>query len=72
MVKPEEGYAILTNICLPVDLLLELAKQGFSVEYEYEHGDYKYRPASSVSSVKLISGEELIANQVAYRMKKEK
>lgn len=70
MVDEKEGYAILSNIAVPISMMHELAKHGFSVDYDYVNSDYEYRPKGSVDNIKLISGQQLIANQVAYRMKK--
>lgn len=70
MVNEQEGYAILERVAVPMDMLKEIAKQGFSVDYDYENGEYLYRPKDTVQDIKMISGHSLIANQVAYRMKK--
>lgn len=73
MVDADKGYALLTNVAIPVELLPEIAKCGFSVQYDYVDSDYRYRPSNGgVDSVRLISGEQLIANQIAYRMEKDK
>lgn len=72
MVDANEGYAILNQVAVPVSMLNELAKHAVSVDYEYAEGGYLYRPkGDGVDSIKLISGADLIANQIAYRMKKE-
>jgi hypothetical protein len=70
MVNEKEGYAILSNIAVPISLMHELAKSSFSVDYDYVDNDYEYRPKGSVDNIKLISGQQLVANQVAYRMRK--
>ena len=73
MVDADKGYALLQNVAVPVEMLAELAKYGFTVDYDYNDGDYRWRPKSGgISSVNLISGEQLIANQIAYRMEKDK
>lgn len=73
MVDADKGYALLQNVAVPVEMLAEIASKGFTVDYDYHEGDYRWRAKSDgVSSVNLISGEQLIANQIAYRMSKEK
>jgi hypothetical protein len=73
MVDENEGYAILNQVAVPVSILNEIAKHAVSVDYEYSEGGYAFRPkCDGVDSVKLISGADLIANQIAYRIKKEK
>jgi hypothetical protein len=53
--------------------MLELiAKKGFSVDYDYNDSDYRWRPKGVVSDINLISGEQLIANQIAHRMENAK
>lgn len=71
MVEADKGYALLRNIAVPVELLDLIAKQGFSVDYDYVDNDYRYRPKDVVSDINLISGEQLIANQIAHRMEKD-
>lgn len=73
MVDADKGYALLSNVAVPVEMLSLIAQNGFSVDYDYSDGDYRWRPKSDgVGSVNLISGEQLIANQIAYRMEKDK
>ena len=73
MVDADKGYALLSNVAVPVEMLDLIAKCGFSVDYDYLDSDYRYRPKQDgVDSVKLISGAQLIANQIAYRMEKDK
>ena len=72
MVEADKGYALLRNIAVPVDMLELIAKHGFSVDYDYVDNDYRYRPKDVVSDINLISGEQLIANQIAHRMEKDK
>ena len=72
MVDSNEGYAILSQVAVPVSMLNELAKHAVTVDYEYGEGGYVYRPkGDGIDNVKLVSGADLIANQIAYRMKKE-
>lgn len=72
MVDANEGYAILNQVAVPVSMLRELSLHAVSVDYEYTDGGYLYRPkGDGVDSIKLVSGADLIANQIAYRMKKE-
>lgn len=72
MVDAEKGYALLSSVAVPVEMLAELAKCGFTVDYDYNDGDYRYRPKQDgIDSIKLISGQQLIANQIAYRMQKD-
>lgn len=73
MVDANEGYAILNQVAVPVSMLNELAKHAVSIDYEYGDGGYIYRPkGDGIDNVKLISGADLIANQIAYRMEKDK
>lgn len=73
MVNDNEGYAILSNVAVPVSMLNELAKHAVTVDYEYGDGGYIYRPkGDGIDSIKLISGADLIANQIAYRLKQSK
>ena len=72
MVEADKGYALLRNVAVPVELLDLIAKQGFSVDYDYVDNGYRYRPKDVVSEINLISGEQLIANQIAHRMEKDK
>ena len=73
MVDADKGYALLSNVAVPVEMLSLIAQNGFSVDYDYSDGDYKWRPKTDgVGSVSLISGQQLIANQIAYRMEKDK
>lgn len=72
MVEADKGYALLRNIAVPVDMLELIAKHGFSVDYDYNDNDYRWRPKGMVSDINLISGEQLIANQIAHRMEKDK
>ena len=72
MVEADKGYALLRNIAVPVEMLDLIAKQGFSVDYDYNDGDYRWRAKDVVSDINLISGEQLIANQIAHRMEKDK
>jgi hypothetical protein len=71
MVEADKGYALLRNIAVPVDMLELIAKHGFSVDYDYNDNDYRWRPKGMVSDINLISGEQLIANQIAHRMEKD-
>lgn len=72
MVEADKGYALLRNIAVPVEMLDLIAKNGFSVDYDYNDNDYRWRPKGMVSDINLISGEQLIANQIAHRMEKDK
>jgi hypothetical protein len=72
MVEADKGYALLRNIAVPVEMLELIAKKGFSVDYDYNDNDYRWRPKGVVSDINLISGEQLIANQIAHRMEKDK
>lgn len=73
MVDKDKGYALLQNVAIPVEMLNELAKYGFNVDYDYHEGDYRWRPKSDgISNVSLISGEQLLANQIAYRLERER
>jgi hypothetical protein len=72
MVEADKGYALLRNIAVPVEMLELIAKRGFSVDYDYNDNDYRWRPKGVVSDINLISGEQLIANQIAHRMEKDK
>ena len=72
MVEADKGYALLRNIAVPVEMLELIAKNGFSVDYDYNNNDYRWRPKDVVSDINLISGEQLIANQIAHRMEKDK
>jgi hypothetical protein len=73
MVDADKGYALLQNVAVPVEMLAELAKVGFSLDYDYHEGDYRWRPKSDgIGSVSLISGSQLVANQIAYRLEKDK
>lgn len=72
MVDKETGYAIMHSIAVPMDMLMEIAKRGFSVDYEYEDGEHQYRAKGTVENIKLVSGEQLLANQVAYRLRKDR
>ena len=72
MVEADKGYALLRNIAVPVEMLELIAKSGFSVDYDYNDNDYRWRPKGVVSDINLISGEQLIANQIAHRMEKDK
>ena len=73
MVDADKGYALLQNVAVPVEMLAELAKVGFSVDYDYLDSDYRYRPKQDgIDSVTLISGAQLVANQIAYRLEKDK
>lgn len=72
MVEADKGYALLRNIAVPMDMLELIAKHGFSVDYDYNDNDYRWRPKGMVSDINLISGEQLIANQIAHRMEKDK
>ena len=73
MVDADKGYALLQNVAIPVEMLAEIAARAFSVDYDYSDGDYRWRPKNDgIDSVKLISGQQLIANQIAYRMEKDK
>jgi hypothetical protein len=72
MVEANKGYALLRNIAVPVEMLELIAKNGFSVDYDYNNNDYRWRPKDVVSDINLISGEQLIANQIAHRMEKDK
>lgn len=71
MVEADKGYALLRNIAVPVEMLELIAKNCFSVDYDYNDNDYRYRPKDTVGDIQLISGEQLIANQIAYRMEKD-
>ena len=72
MVDADKGYALLRNIAVPVEMLELIAKSGFSVDYDYADNDYRWRPkADGISEVNLISGQQLIANQIAHRMEKD-
>lgn len=72
MVDKDKGYALLQNVAVPVEMLDLIAKNCFSVDYDYADSDYRYRPKQSgIDHVKLISGVQLIANQIAHRMEKE-
>ena len=71
MVEADKGYALLRNIAVPVEMLELIAKSGFSVDYDYNDNDYRWRPKGVVSDINLISGEQLIANQIAHRMEKD-
>lgn len=71
MVEADKGYALLRNIAVPVEMLDLIAKKGFSVDYDYNDGDYRWRPKDVVGDINLISGEQLIANQIAHRMEKD-
>jgi hypothetical protein len=72
MVDAEKGYALLRNVVVPVEMLPEIAKLGCSVDYDYSDSDYRWRPkADGISEVSLISGQQLIANQIAYRMERD-
>jgi hypothetical protein len=72
MVEADKGYALLRNIAVPVEMLELIAKNGFSVDYDYSNNEYRWRPKDVVSDINLISGEQLIANQISYRMEKDK
>jgi hypothetical protein len=72
MVEADKGYALLRNIAVPVEMLELIAKKGFSVDYDYNNNDYRWRPKDVVSDINLISGEQLIANQIAHRMENAK
>jgi hypothetical protein len=72
MVEADKGYALLRNIAVPVEMLELIAKNGFSVDYDYNNNDYRWRPKDVVSDINLISGEQLIANQIAHRMENAK
>jgi hypothetical protein len=72
MVEADKGYALLRNVAVPVEMLELIAKRGFSVDYDYNDNDYRWRPKGVVSDINLISGEQLIANQIAHRMEKDK
>jgi hypothetical protein len=72
MVEADKGYALLRNVAVPVEMLELIAKRGFSVDYDFNDNDYRWRPKGVVSDINLISGEQLIANQIAYRMEKDK
>lgn len=72
MVEADKGYALLRNIAVPVEMLELIAKKGFSVDYDYNNNDYRWRPKDVVSDINLISGEQLIANQIAHRMENGK
>lgn len=72
MVEANEGYAILAQVAVPVSMLKELALHAVTVDYDYADGGYRYRvKCDGVDSVKLISGADLIANQIAYRMERD-
>jgi hypothetical protein len=72
MVEADKGYALLRNIAVPVEMLELIAKRGFSVDYDYNDNDYRWRPKGVVSDINQISGEQLIANKIAHRMEKDK
>jgi hypothetical protein len=72
MVEADKGYALLRNIAVPVEMLELIAKKSFSVDYDYNDSDYRWLPKGVISDISLISGEQLIANQIAHRMEKEK
>ena len=73
MVDAGKGYALLQNVAVPVEMLAEIASKGFTVDYDYHEGDYRWRPKSDgISNVSLISGEQLLANQIAYRLERER
>lgn len=72
MVDADKGYALLTNVIVPVEMLPELARLGCSADYDYKDGEYRWRPKSDgIGSVSLISGAQLVANQIAYRLEKD-
>jgi hypothetical protein len=72
MVEANKGYALLRNIAVPVEMLELIAKNVFSVDYDYNNNNYRWRPKDVVSDINLISGEQLIANQIAHRMENDK
>jgi hypothetical protein len=72
MVEADKGYVLLRNVAVPVEMLELIAKKGFSVDYDYSNNDYRWRPKDVVSDINLISGEQLIANQIAHRMENGK
>jgi hypothetical protein len=72
MVDADKGYALLQNVAVPVEMLAELAKVGFSLDYDYHENEYRWRPKSDgIGNVSLISGAQLVANQIAYRLEKD-
>jgi hypothetical protein len=72
MFDKDKSYMILTRVAVPVEMMPDLAKYGFSVDYDYEDGEYRYLPKGALNDVTLISGEQLLANQLAKRMEKGK
>ena len=72
MVDADKGYALVRNIAVPVEMLELIAKNCFSVDYDYNDSEYRWRPKELVGDIQLISGEQLIANQIAHRMEKDK
>ena len=73
MVDADKGYALLSNVAIPVEMLELIAKNGFNVDYDYNDGDYRWRPSGSgIKSISLISGAQLVANQISYRIEKDK
>ena len=72
MVDADKGYALVRNIAVPVEMLELIAKNCFSVDYDYKDSEYRWRPKELVGDIQLISGEQLIANQIAHRMEKDK
>jgi hypothetical protein len=71
MVNKDKSYMILTRIAVPTDMMDLIAKNALSIDYSYEGDGYEYYPKGAISDVTLISGEQLLANQIAQRMKKE-
>ena len=72
MIDANMQYVVIsTNIAVPVSKLESVVASVIPMDYDYDDG-VKYRPrGDGLADLKIISGEQLLANQVAYRLKQE-
>jgi hypothetical protein len=73
MVEANKQYAVLSsNFAVPLDKLEALLTEMIPLDYNYDKDIMYFAKRSGISDLKLISGEALIANEVADRMKEKK
>jgi len=73
MVEANRKYAIIsTNIAVPLDKLEVLLSDIIPLDYHYDKDVMYFAKRSGTADLRLISGEALIANEVAERMKEKK